>query len=380
MQNQTYMKTVFNSIKLNAILLLTIVLVSCSATDPKAELEKLKNQRSELDLKIAALEEELSKTDSTLSEIKATEVAVSPVQTRIFKTYIEVQAHVDADQNVFLSSGMPGTVTKINVKAGDKVAQGQVLAETDSRIIQQQLSDLQTNYELVKQVYEKQDELWKQKIGTEIQFLQAKNNKESLEKKIATLEEQLRMTKIVSPIEGTVDGVNIKIGQTVAPGMNAITVVNFSNLKVKADVAESYASRIKTGDEVLIYFPDKNDSIVSKINYASRTINLLNRTFAVEAMLNTSDELHPNMVAKMKINDYNSPKPCVVLPVKYIQKSSTGNYVLVAVNGKAVKKPIAIGKEYSGQAEILSGLNEGEQLIVKGYDLIIDGDNITVQK
>jgi RND family efflux transporter MFP subunit len=187
------------------------------------------------------------------------------------------------------------------------------------------------------------------------------------------------MSKVISPINGTVDGVNIKIGQTIAPGMNAITVVNFSNLKVKADVAESYSSRIKTGDEVLIYFPDNNDSIVSKIHYASRTINLLSRTFAVEALLNTSEELHPNMVAKLKINDYTSPKPCVVLPIKFIQKSATGNYVLLAENGKAVKRTITVGKEYSGLAEITGGLKDGDQLIVRGYDLVIEGDAIQVQ-
>lgn len=374
------MKTVYKSMKSFAVLLLSVALVSCSAPDQKAELEQLKKQRQELDTRISELEELLAKSDSSLKYQKTTEVAVSKLQSRIFKTYIEVQARVDADQNVFLSSGMPGTVTKINVKVGDKVSQGQVLAETDSRIIQQQMSDLQTNYELAKQVYEKQEELWKQKIGTEIQYLQAKSNKESLEKKMAALEEQLRMSKIVSPIEGTVDGLNIKIGQTVAPGMNAITVVNFSNLKVKADVAESYSSRIKTGDEVLIYFPDKNDSIVSKINYASRTINLLNRTFAVEALLNTKEELHPNMVAKLKINDYTSQKPVLVLPVKFIQKSASANYVLVAENGKAVKKTVTIGKEYSGLAEITGGLKEGEELITKGYDLVIEGDSITVQK
>jgi len=374
------MKTVFNFFKATSFVLLSIAVVSCSSPDPKAELEQLKKQRQELDTKISALEEVLAKSDTNTVNLKATEVAVNLIQSRIFKTYIEVQAHVDADQNVFLSTGMPGTVTKINVKVGDKVNQGQVLAETDSRIIQQQISDLQTNYELAKQVYEKQKELWEQKIGTEIQYLQAKSSKESLEKKLAALEEQMRMSKIVSPIEGTVDGVNIKIGQTVAPGMNAITVVNFSNLKIKADVAESYSSRIKTGDEALIYFPDNKDSIVSKINYASRTINLLNRTFEVEALINSSEKLHPNMVAKLKINDYSSAKPCVVLPIKFIQKSSTGNYVLLAENGKAVKRAITLGKEYSGMAEVTSGLKDGEQLIVSGYDLVIDGDAITVQK
>lgn len=374
------MKTIFKFLKTSSLILLSVILFSCSGTDPKAELESLKKQRQELDTKIAELEQTLAKQDTQGVNLKAVEVGVSRIQSRIFKTYIEVQAHVDADQSVFLSSGMPGTVTKINVRVGDKVNQGQILAETDSRVIQQQISDLQTNYELAKQVYEKQNELWQQKIGTEIQYLQAKSTKESLEKKLAALEEQLRMSKIVSPIEGTVDGVNIKIGQTVAPGMNAITVVNFSNLKIKADVAESYSSRIKTGDEALIYFPDNKDSIVSKINYASRTINLLNRTFEVEALINSSEKLHPNMVAKLKINDYSSPNPCVVLPIKFIQKSSQGNYVLLAENGRAVKKAITIGKEYSGMAEITSGLKEGDSLIVSGYDLVIDGDAITVQK
>jgi len=374
------MKSYFNLLKINPIILFSVILVSCSSPDQKAELESLKKQRSELDVKIAELENKLASADTMSINSNAVEVAVSPVLSRIFKTYIEVQAHVDADQNVFLSTGIPGTITKIHVKVGDKVKQGDVLAETDSRLIQQQISDLQTNYGLINEIYEKQKALWEQKIGTEIQYLQAKNNKESLEKKMATLDEQLRMSKIISPIDGTVDLINIKIGQTAAPGMNAITVVNFSNLKIKADVAESYSSRIKTGDEVLIYFPDNKDSIVSKINYASRTINILNRTFAVEALINTSDELHPNMVAKLKINDYSSPKPVIVLPVKYIQKTNAGNYVLLAENGKAVKRTISIGKEYSGMAEVTNGLKDGDQLIVKGYDLVIDGDVIRTQQ
>jgi membrane fusion protein, multidrug efflux system len=283
-------------------------------------------------------------------------------------------------KTVSLSSGMPGTITRVLVKVGDQVSKDQVLAETDSRVIQQQISDLQTNYDLAKQVYEKQENLWSQKIGTEIQYLQAKSTKESLEKKMATLQEQLRMSKIISPIEGTVDGVNIKIGQTIAPGMNAITVVNFSHLKVKADVAESYSSRINTGDDVWIHFPDINDSLQSKVNYASRSINMVTRTFAVEALITSDKNLHPNMVAKLKINDYSSPKPCMVLPIKFIQRSATEAYVLVAENGKAVKKNITLGRDYHGLAEVITGLNEGDQVITRGYDLVAEGEVLRIAK
>lgn len=357
---------------------LAAMMVACGTPDKKAELEKLRSQKAELDTKIASLEEELAKSDTTKE--KMADVVAMPLQARPFKTYIEVQGRIDADENVSLSSEMPGTVTRINVKVGDEVRKGQVLAETDARATQQQISDLQTSLDLATQVYQKQKNLWDQKIGTEIQFLQSKNTKESLENKIATMQEQVRMSKIISPIDGTVDAVNIKIGQAIAPGIAAINVINFANLKVKADVSESYASRIKAGDEAMILFPDVHDSITTKVNYASRAINNLTRTFGVELLLDKSRQYHPNMVAKVKINDYNSPTPMVVVPVKFIQKGTNENYVFIADNGKAVRRVVKIAHEYNGNAEIIEGLKEGDLLITEGYDLINEGDKLNVKK
>jgi membrane fusion protein (multidrug efflux system) len=359
-----------------------MILSACGggSGDKKAELEKLRSQKVALETQIATLEAEVAKTDTTKTNEKATEVVVKPITPEIFKTYIDVQGRVDADENVALSTEMPGTITQINVKVGDEVTKGQVLAETDSRAIAQQMSDLNTSYDLAKQVYEKQKNLWDQKIGTEIQFLQAKNTKESLEKKMGAIQEQMRMSKIISPINGTVDGVNIKMGQAVAPGMNAITVINFSNLKVKAEVAESYAARVKNGNEAVVLFPDTKDSVLTKVHFAARGINALTRTFSVEVMLDNTKEYHPNMVAKLKINDFKSPVPEVVLPIKYIQKGTEESFVMVAENGKAVKKSIKTGREYHGLAEITSGLKEGDMLITEGYDLVNDGDKVTAKK
>lgn len=362
-----------------AYITLTILLAACGAPDKKAELENLKSQRSEIEEKIALLEEELAKNDSTQNEKSVLVIAV-PLQAQRFKTYIEVQGRVDADESVSLSTEMPGTITKIHVKAGEEVSKGKVLAETDARAINQQIADLQTNLDLATQVYDKQKTLWDQKVGTEIQYLQSKNTKESLELKMAAMQEQLRMSKIISPINGTVDQVNIKIGQAVAPGMPAVNVINFSNLKVKADVAESYTSRIKTGNEVLVLFPDMKDSVFSKIQYASRGINALTRTFNVEVLLDNKKEYHPNMVAKLKINDYESKEPKVVIPVKYIQKGTEESYILVAENDVAKKRSIKISREYSGMAEVESGVTEGELMITEGYDLINEGDKIKVRK
>lgn len=360
------------------IIVVSVLFAACAAPDKKAELEKLRTQKATLETQIATLEEELAKSDT--NKIKLVDVVAMALTPQTFKTFIEVQGRIDADENVSLSTEMPGTITKINVKVGDEVSKGQVLAETDARAAQQQIADIQTSLDLAKQVYDKQKNLWDQKIGTEIQYLQSKNTKESLENKIATMQEQIRMSKIISPINGTIDAVNIKIGQAVAPGISAINVINFSNLKVKADVSESYAARIKVGNETLVYFPDMHDSITSKVNYASRAINNLTRTFGVEVLLNSKKEYHPNMVAKLKINDYQSATPKIVVPVKFIQKGASENFVLLSVNGKVVKNTIIISHEYNGLAEISEGLKEGDLLITEGYDLINEGDNVNVKK
>jgi RND family efflux transporter MFP subunit len=362
------------------ILIVATMFAACGGShDLKADLEKLKKQKSELETKIATIEEEIAKTDTNKTE-KLTEVTITALTPMIFKSYIEVQGRVDADESVSITSEMPGTITKINVKVGDHVSKGQVLAETDVRATQQQLAELQTNYELAKQNFERQKNLWDQKIGTEIMYLQSKTNKEGLENRISGIQEGLRMSKIVSPIDGTVDFIDLKLGQAVAPGRGVINVVNFSNLKVKAEVAESYTSRVKNGNEVLILFPDMNDSIFSKINYASRGINALTRTFAVEVLLDGKKEYHPNTVAKLKINDYQSATPELVVPVKYIQKGATESFVMVDEKGIAAKKVVKIGREYNGMAEILEGLKENDMLITEGYDLVNEGTPIKSTK
>jgi len=379
-------KTIINikSIKMKKVVVLmaiTALIASCSQPDKKAQLETLKSEHEKLTKQIESLEAEIKKEMGDSVEVKANLVEVLTVSPELFSTYIDVQGKVDADENVSLSSEMPGTVTKINVKVGDEVSKGQVLAETDSRAIQQSISDLQTNVDLVNQLYEKQKNLWEQKIGTEVQYLQAKTNKESLEKKMATLQEQLRMSKIISPIDGTVDAVDIKVGNAIAPGIPAIRVINFANLKVKAELAESYAGRVKKNDIAKVYFPDLNDSVESKVNYASRAINPMSRTFTAEVLLDNKKEYHPNMVTRLKINDYVSAQPVVVIPVRVIQNSTTGEkYVYLVKDDKAVKSVIKTGREYNGRVEVKEGLTAGDLLVTLGFENVNEGDKVVYNK
>jgi RND family efflux transporter MFP subunit len=361
------------------ISLIAILLSACSSdelTQKKAELADLKKQEAEIKTKIATLVKDIAK----LSGQKVTNsqlVSVTKITKSSFSHYIDVQAKVDGDENITVNSQVPGTVTKINVSAGATVSKGQVLAEIDNETYLKSLDELRTAREFANTVYLKQKNLWDQKIGTEIQFLQAKNTLESLDKKLITLNQQIEMTKIKSPINGTVDEVYLKVGQMAAPGMPGIRVVNMSKLKIKADIAESYISKVKMGDEVEINFPDMNQTIKAKLTYVGKVIDALNRTFNVEISLPANSSLHPNMMAVIKIADYTNTST-FVLPANVVQITDEGTYVFVAENNIAKKRNVVAGKNYKGTIEITEGLNENDSIITTGFQDIVDGQSITV--
>ena len=371
--------------KIMALLLLA-TLTACKEKTKEQQMQELKKELASKQNSVADIKAEIEKIEAELAKlggkesVKGTPVEVTTLTTSVFKNYLEVMGKVDAEESVSLTSEMPGTISKIFIETGMAVSKGQVLAETDNRVLQQTISDMEINLELINTLYQKQKSLWDQKIGTEVQFLQVKNQKESMEKKIETMKEQLKMTKIISPIEGIVDAVDIKVGSAVIPGIQAVRVVNLSKLKVKADVAEKFASQIRTGKEVRVLFPDLNDSLDTKISYASKTINLTNRTYTVEVNLNGGKEYFPNMFARLKITSYTSAEPVVSIPVKLIQRDGVNEYVMIKNGDKAEKRIIKIGQTYNGLAEVLSGLKSGDNLITNGQVDLQEGEVVYLTK
>ena len=183
------------------------------------------------------------------------------------------------------------------------------------------------------------------------------------------------MTKIISPINGIVDAVDIKLGQATMPGLPAIRVVNMNSLKVKGEVAESYLAKVKSGNDVVVILPDMNDTVKTKISYAAKVISPLNRTFTITVNLDGKKDYHPNQIAIIKIIDYSNAKAFVV-PVGAIQKAEEGSFVFIADGSKAKKVKVKVGKMYNGRAEILEGLKEGDKFISKGFQELNDGETV----
>jgi membrane fusion protein (multidrug efflux system) len=358
------------------ILLLSavVVLAACnSKKDPKAELADLKKQQADITSKIAALETKPGMQDST----KSTDVSVVEVKAGNFTNYVQIQGRIDAQDNVTAYSQSPGTITAINVKPGDHVSKGEILVQLDNSVLKQNIAQAQTQVELNSTLFQRQKNLWDQKIGTEVQYLQAKTTMEASQKQLASLRQQADQARIISPINGTVDQMDLKLGQVATPGSTGIRIVNADVLKVKADVPESYATRVNQGQTVKVLFPDANDSLTTKVTFASKVIDPGSRSFGIEIKLPTNRNLRPNMTAILKIADYSKNK-AISVPLKAIQKSEDGDYVFVNENGIAKRKVIKQGATYDNQTEILSGLSGGEQVIVMGASDIEDGDKVKV--
>lgn len=370
-----------NLVKLFIPVLVIALAFSCKP-DKKAELANLKKQQSELADKIKKLEAELG--DSTKTDpSKILKVGVTELQPGSFNHYIEVQGRLDGEENVDVQpEGAGGIVQAVLVNVGQHVTKGQVMARLNDAALRDQLKALESSYQLAKENFERQQRLWDQKIGSEMQYLQAKTNKESLEAQLSSLKEQVSMQSIKSPINGTVEEVNVKIGQIASPQLPvpAFRVVNFSSLKVKAEVAEAYSQKINVGDNVLVYFPDLNREINAKVTAVSRYINQANRTFQIEVRLNPDkDGFKANMIAVLKINDYKADK-AIAIPINYIQTDLNGSFVYVVEKkgDKAIAKKATVeqGLSYNGLVEIPKGLKPGDKIVTSGYLDIEEGKEV----
>lgn len=363
------------------------LLASCSGEKKeglegkKEELAKLKTEQAATADKIKALEIEIAKLDpKKAAEAKVKPVTVSTLNAETFKRYVELQGTVDAKNNVLITPKSGGAVTAMYVREGDYVNSGTVIGKIDDSILTESIEEVKTQLSLINTLYEKQKNLWDQKIGTELQYLQAKNNKESIERKLVTLNTQLSQTKIISPMSGVVDQVNVKVGEMASPGVGVVRVVNLSNLKVTAKVSDTYAASVKKGDEVIVKFPDLKREYKVRISFVSTTVDPLSRTFTIEANLPSVKDIKPNMMAQIEINDATS-KNALVIDQNFVQSTETGNVVYVAEaegNKKLAKaKTVKTGLSYNGKIEILEGLKAGDQLITLGYQEVSDGQPIS---
>lgn len=363
-----------------AYIVVIIVFASCAGKpggeDKQALLTQYKQEMHELKQKINQLEGELQAE----KEIEFVNVKVTEIQPQLFEHFIEVTGNVEADQEVDVSPEGSGKIVDILVKEGQKVSKGMVLATLNTEMLDRSIEELKINLDLAKTTFERQKNLWDQKIGSEIQYLQAKSTKESLERRLEGLQAQKDMAVVKSPVAGTVDVVYQKKGEIASPQMPFAKVVNIDKVKVYAEVAESYLTKIKSRDNVIIDFPALNKKVEAPINMIGNFINPNNRTFRVRINLNNSDNMiKPNMLSVVKMRDYVA-EDAFVIPSLLVKEDFKGEYTFVVDkkgNEKVAKKVyVKSGVNNNNMAEITEGLEAGDLIISEGFNQVVSGTHI----
>ena len=362
-----------------------ILLFSCGKADDTSiesiiaskNIAQITAKKSELQAQIVQLEAALKLADTVKEEAL---VVVEPVKDTVFSHYLEVQGNIDTKENVLIQPEIPGTLVTLHVKAGQHVSKGQVLGRVDDGGMSEQLASVENQYALAKTTFIRQSNLWSQKIGSEIQYLNAQTQMVSAQKAVAQLKAQLGKTVIKAPFSGVIDEVFVERGEVVSANPRGLMrLVNLSNMYVSTMVPETYIGKLKIGTVVEVKLSALGKTYAGKVRQVASNINPSNRSFSIEiAVPNTDNLLRPNQVAKLKITDYVNPK-AITVPTNSIQKDGQGNayvYVASASTGtKAVAKKtsVVVGKSANNVTEIVEGLQAKDLVVTDGVNTISEG-------
>ncbi len=366
--------------KILILLTAAVIIASCSATktnddtgSKSEQLQLYKQELHDLKQKIENLEKELG----TNKKNDIVKVKVAKLETDTFEHFVEVTGKVEALDDVQVSPETVGIIDEVLVKEGQTVKRGEELARLNTDILERSLDEVLVQLDLANLNFERQNNLWQQNIGSEMQYLQSKNTKEGLEKRVESLKTQIEMGKIKSPVSGVVDVVYQKKGNIGNPQIPFAKVINISKMKVYADISEFYLTKIKKGDVVNIFFPALNREIKAPINQIGNSIDPNNRTFRVRINLNNPDKMiKPNLVSIVKLRDYLNTN-AITIPVLYVREDLKGSYTYVVEqqNSKNIAKKVYVktGVTNNNVIEITEGLSAGVQIVTEGYNQIVDG-------
>lgn len=349
----------------------------------RQQIKEYKGEVAELNIKIKELERSLEAFgDSGI--VNTTPVVVKVMKEEAFHHYFQVSGTVEAMNQAYISPEINGQVKKILVDEGDRVSKGQLLAQLNTSITENTIAEVKTQLDLAETLYEKQSQLWEKNIGSEVQYLQAKNNMESLKSKLETLQAQLDMAYIKSPVNGIVDRINVEEGELAMPGMQMMLVVNLGQMKIIGEVSEKYLPVIHKGDQVTVNFPTyPGMGMEVPVARTGNVVNPGNRTFQVELRIdNVQSKLKPNILAEMTFMDYRNDQ-ALVIPSIIVKKDLKGEYIYLAKNldGKDIAKKVYIttGLSYQDKTEVMEGLKPGDRVITEGYTIVTDGSEVKLR-
>ena len=365
------------------------IMAACSQPAVEGDLQTLTAQRDSIKTVVDGLNTQITDLDAAIAALDTTAsydaVTAFEVNPDLFFHYFEVFGKVEADKSINLFPLNSGKVERIYVKAGQKVSQGQLLVSLDTDLMESSLKELETALALAQTVFNKQQKLWiDEQIGSEIQYLQAKNNYDGLVQKLETLKEQMAMSEVRAPFAGTIDEVFAKVGELAASQMPAVRLVNTSGVYVKADVPETYANRVKVGMPANVSFTSMDFEVAAEVLQVGQFIQEGNRTFSINVSLPADPgTVKPNQMVHVALQDYWNDAALAV-PSSLIQQDVEGNDFVFVLGNKGTysqvsKVMVEAGMSYEGRTEIKSGIEAGTQLVDRGSRSVRTGQRVHIK-
>ncbi len=381
---------------LSAFLLLTIPLMmqSCgNESDPSdADSDQIRNRIDEYNDEISRLTRKVNELRQTLiargegvGSNDEVLVTVSKLEPSVFTDFFSVSATVEAVSSATISPETNGHIRRLYADKGDPVTRGQVVARLSTDVVDGQIEEIKTSLQLAETVYQRQKRLWDQEIGSEIQYLEAKNQVGRLRNNLETLQSQKEMAVMKAPFDGFVDEHFIKEGELAMPGTPVMEIINLDELYINADVSESYLPDVSPGRDVTLRFPAYPDvEMTVPVHRVGHVINPENRSFRLQLRIpNDNDRFKPNMMANISVQAAEIEE-AIVVPSMLIGYDTQGHYVYVvdedpAGNRIARKAYIERGKNIEGNTQVTGGLQTGDLLIRQGHRNVTNGGKIRIE-
>ena len=371
------------------VFILALTVFACSKDTSREDIRKqiaqYKKEKNELQQKINQLNNQLESKGGQSEGTYQIPVFVKEMEPDTFSHFINANGTVEAVQEAFISPETNGQITRIYVEEGERVKEGELMAKLNTSVIESNIEEVKTNLELARETFQKQKRLWEDSVGSEMQYLEAKNRKETLENRLETLQEQLDMSEIRAPFDGIVEEISQKVGELGTPGIQLLHLVNLQKLKVEAELAEQYMAYVNEGDLINIRFPAYPEIVKTvPITRKGSVIDKESRTFAIEARINNYDEkLKPNQISIVNVRDYMNDSSLVV-PANVIKQDMQGDYVYILQDKQNVKVAhkvyVTTGRSYNNETMVQEGLDVGQEVITSGYTQVSEGSRVQVKQ
>lgn len=329
-------------------------------------------------VKLASNKKEIKKNKSVVdrSHIPVA-VNVEEVKMMEMNSLISRPSVVQPNEIASIASSMPGKLMDFNINLGSKVSKGQTIGKVDTKTYDIQLQNLQLAVGKMERDYKRNKELFEGNALSESNYLDSKFAYESRKLEMEQLQQQINDSYIKSPISGTIIDKRNVSGEFIGAGNPVAIVVDVDLLKIFVSVNESEVRFIKLNQEVSILadvFPDKN--FKGKVTYISpNTDENFNYKIEIQARVKENADLKAGTYVNV-LFETNTKDIALQIPKKALVEGVKNAYVYVQNGDRAEKRTIKVGRENGDYIEVVSGLKEGEKVVVDGQINIVDNSLI----